>query len=567
MNFYSTNILQMILLPIIASVPVVIVCTRFIPEKYYPYAVFSVAIALLYHTALISTHVCGWDIQYEYRLTNTVIQNSLWNSSAYSSCNAMLSLMTLAPIYSILLGVGVEWVFKVIYPFFFALVPLGLYIVFHKQTDEKTSFLACFFFMSIFVFFTEMISLARQEVAELFLVLILLSMIDRSLSNQQRLILLLTSTASLIVSHYGLSYIFMLLLLIALVIATVESRVDVLDRVNWFLDRVQKRTDRFTGLMLQKANFKPPIMPFYFVIWYGLFLLIWYIYMASSSSFESIIHLARSMLRDISSDLLNPDSVQGLAIITNEAGTPLYEITKYLHLLTIFCIVVGFAVTVIAHWRWTKLDVRYFLLSCGALGICIGGVALPYFASALNTTRLYQISLILLAPFGVIGGVALLSRLRNLPGLRNRSLHIVAVFLGIFLLFNSGWVFEVCHDKPASFALDNSRDWPVFSEQEILGALWLTDVKDSRPVAADTYKRLLLGSARDIQSVVFGNADYYTFIGQHNILQKRIAVVRTIDAVSSTQFIEVTGLHEGKSAIYNNGGSRIYYPTHMFAHS
>jgi uncharacterized membrane protein len=80
MNFYDTNTLQMILLPIIALVPVVIVCTRFIPEKYYSYAVFSVAITLLYHTALISTHIWGWDIQYEYYLTNTVIQNSFWDS-------------------------------------------------------------------------------------------------------------------------------------------------------------------------------------------------------------------------------------------------------------------------------------------------------------------------------------------------------------------------------------------------------------------------------------------------------------------------------------------------------
>lgn len=565
MNHYGTNILQMILLPVIALVPVVIVCTRFIPEKYYPYAVFSVAITLLYHTALISTYIWGWDIQYEYYLTTGVIQNSIWDFTDYSNCNAMLSLMTLAPIYSILLAIGVEWVFKVIYPFFFALVPLGLYVIFRKQTNEKISFLACFFFMSIFVFYTEMISLARQEVAELFLVLILLSMIDRGLSSQQRSILLLTFTASLIVSHYGLSYIFMLLLLIALAIVTVEDHVGILDRVNRFLDRIQKRTGRFTGLMLQKASFKPSIVPLSFVIWYGLFLLVWYIYVASSSSFESIVYLARPLLKKIFSDLLNPDTAQGIAIIVNEAATPLREVTKYLHLLTIIFIVVGFAITVLARLGWTKFDSRYLLLSCGALGICIGGVALPYFASALNTSRLYQICLILLAPFGVIGGIALTSRLRSFPDSRDPSLHNIAIFLGIFLLFNCGWAFEVSHEA-SSFALNNSLDSPVFSEQEINGALWLTDAKDGRPVVADTYRVLLLSgfvgqpACHDIQTVVSGNADYYTFIGQHNILQKRIAVIRMTGVMSSIQFIEVAGLHEGKNAIYNNGGSRIYSP-------
>jgi uncharacterized membrane protein len=565
MNFYDTNFLQMILLPIIALVPVVIACTRFIPKKYYPYAVFSVAITLLYHTALISTHIWGWDIQYEYYLTNTVIQNSFWDFTDYSNCNAMLSLMTLAPIYSILLGIGVEWIFKIIYPFFFALVPLGLYAVFRRQTNEKISFLACFFFMSIFTFYTEMVTLARQEVAELFLVLIFLSMIDRGLSSQQRSIFLLTFSASLIVSHYGLSYIFMLMLLIALAIVAVEYYVGILDRVNWFLDRIREKTGRFNGLTLQKTSFKPSIIPLRFVIWYGLFLLAWYIYVASSSSFESIVYLARPFLRSIFSDLFNPDAAQGMAVIMSETATPLHEIAKYLHLLAILCIVIGFVVAYFIRQEWTKFDIRYLLLSCGALGICIGGVALPYFASALNTSRLYQISLILLAPFGPIGGIALTSRLRSLSGIRNSSLRVVAMFLGIFLLFNCGWVYEIAQDEPTSFALNNSLDSPIFSEQEVLGSLWLTDVKDNRPVAADTYRRLLLSgfvgpACHDIQTVVSGNADYYAFIGQHNILQKRIVVTRMTGVVPSIQYIEVAGLHEGKNAIYNNGGSRIYYP-------
>ncbi len=566
MNFYDTNFLQMILLPIIALVPVVIACTRFIPKKYYPYAVFSVAITLLYHTALISTHIWGWDIQYEYYLTNTVIQNSFWDFTDYSNCNAMLSLMTLAPIYSILLGMGVEWIFKIIYPFFFALVPLGLYAVFQKQTTDKISFLACFFFMSIFVFYTEMISLARQEVAELFFVLILLSMIDRGLSIQQRSVLLLTFTTSLIVSHYGLSYIFMLLLLIALAIVVVEYHVGILDRVNWFLDRIREKTGRFNGLTLQKASFKPSIIPLRFVIWYGLFLLAWYIYVASSSSFESIVYLARPFLRSIFSDLLNPNAAQGLAIIVNEAATPLHEVGKYLHLLTIFFIVVGFVVTVVTRQRGINFDLQYLLLSCGALGICIGGVTLPFFASALNTSRLYQISLILLAPFGIIGGIALTSRLRNLSDPCNHSLHIVAIFLGIFLLFNCGWVYEVCQDESTSFALNSSLDSPVFNKQEVLGSLWLTDSKDGRPVAADTYRQLLLSgfvgrpACRDIQTAVSGDADYYVFIGQQNILHEHITAIRTIGVTPLTQFIEIADLHEEKNGIYSNGGSKIYYP-------
>ncbi len=478
----------------------------------------------------------------------------------------MLSLMTLAPIYSILLGLGVEWIFKVIYPFFFALVPLGLYVIFRRQTNEKIAFLACFFFMSIFVFFTEMVSLARQEVAELFLVLILLSMIDRGLSGQQRSILLLSFTASLIVSHYGLSYIFMLLLLIAQAIVILDCYIGVLGRVNWFLDRIQKKTGRFTGLTLKGASLKQSVISLWFIIWYGLFLLVWYIYIASSSSFESIVHLARPFLRDVFSDLLNPDAAQGLALIVKEAATPLHEVAKYLHFVTIFCIVIGFAVTVATRRKEINFDARYFLLSCGALALCIGGVALPYFASALNTTRLYQISLILLAPFGVIGGLALASKLRDLSDSHNNSLRVVAVFLGIFLLFNCGWIYEIVQDDPTSFALNRSLDSPVFSKQEVLGSLWLTNLKDSRPVAADTYRKLLMSgfvgrpACRDIRAVMLDGEDCYVFIGQYNILNKRIAVTRIGSTTQSPQYIAISALHEGQNAIYSNGGSRIYFP-------
>ena len=93
-------------------------------------------------------------------------------------------------------------------------------------------------------------------------------------------------------------------------------------------------------------------------------------------------------------------------------------------------------------------------------------------------------------------------------------------------------------------------------------------MKDSRLVAADKHRRMLLSSflgdqahaTRDIQTAVLGNADYYVFIGRHNILHQQIVVTRTIDSISSAQFIEVTELSNKKNAIYNNGGSKIYYP-------
>jgi uncharacterized membrane protein len=333
--------------------------------------------------------------------------------------------------------------------------------------------------------------------------------------------------------------------------------------INWFSNQVQKRISLFAELPMQRLNFKPSARFLQFVIWYWVFLLVWSLYTAGSSTFKSIIRIAHPVINNISSDLLSPAAAQGLGKIVAEAATPLHEIWKYLHLLTILFIISGFFVTIMIRQKGVKFNNLYLLLACGALGICIGGVGLPYFASALNTSRLYQICLILLAPFCVIGGIALTSRLRDLSNPRTRSLQIIAIFLGIFLLFNCGWVYEACLDDPTSFALNSSLDYPVFSEQEILSSLWLVDVKDSRPITADLHRSLLLtgfvgrSASSNMQAVVSDDIDSYIYMGRLNVINNHVAVSDDNDVMASIQFIEISSLYEDKNAIYTNGGSEI----------
>lgn len=409
----------------------------------------------------------------------------------YSNCNAMLSLVMLVPFYSVALNLGLDWVFKIIYPFLFALVPLGLYAVFKRQTNSKIAFLACFFFMSLFVFYAEMVSLARQEIAELFLVLIILSMLDRDLTGLQRAVLFLAFSMSLIVSHYGLSYLFMFILFVAWALATVGYYVDIWRSANQLFAWMQSKVHLLSGLNLQKYSFHPILMPFNFVLFYGLFILIWYIYMSSSSSFDAIIKIVHQIATSISSELFNPDAAQGLAIITTEAATPLHEIGKYLQLLTIFFVVIGFVISFVHHSE-IRFNIRYLLMAFGALCICIGGVVLPYFASALNTSRVYQICLIFLAPFCIVGGMIIFSGFRTLLGKPSRSLQLLSVFFGIFLLFNCGWIYEFGQDDTTSFALNENKDSASFNTMEFCGAEWLFHFTDGKKIYGDDLRRLLI---------------------------------------------------------------------------
>ncbi len=215
MNFYHNNILLIILIILLAIISLLIVFDKFIPKNLYPLAVFVIAISLLYHNSLISMYIWGWDTHHEYYLSNLVIANPLWDSTIPYAVNAMLSIVMFSPIVSSICNMSLTWVFKIIYPLLFSLVPLGLYRVFQKQIDDKIAFLSCFFFVSLFMFYTEMLQLARQQIAELFFVLLILLMIDKNMDKTKRAFLFIVFGVSLVVSHYALSYIYMFCLISA----------------------------------------------------------------------------------------------------------------------------------------------------------------------------------------------------------------------------------------------------------------------------------------------------------------------------------------------------------------
>jgi uncharacterized membrane protein len=583
-NFYSNNLLLVILLLIIALIPLVIAFTKFIPEKFFPYAVFCMAIGLLYHLSLISMYLWGWDIHLEYYITNLVIQNAFWDSTIYSTLNSMLSLVILGPIYSLTLDMGLDWVFKIIYPFLFAFVPLGLYELIKKQTDGKIAFFSCFFFISLFTFYTEMLSLARQEIAELFLVLIIFSMIDKNLNKFQKSAFFLVFSASLIVSHYGLSYLFMLMLLLAWAISTVGYRISFQKYIYQFFTWFQEKTGSYDEINLQKHLFESNLFPFTFVLYYSIFLLIWNIYTAGASSFELIMRIFDNITTNMYSEFLNPQAAQGIAIMTTEAVSQLHEVSRYLHLITLFFIVIGFISSVVRCIK-VQFDIRYLLLSFGALVICVGGVALPYFASALNTSRIYQISLILLAPFCVLGGITVIrviSRFINVSWRDNQakiSLRILSVFFVLFFLFNSGWIYEMVKDNPGSIALSQESNKNSTSindklllydmlnvlEQDVFSARWFdrnvkegTNIKvyvdyvASHPLRSYGMVPLINQQPLSNTTSKIEPGDF-VFLGYPNIVEN---IARESDYPFYTS--DLNPFLRKINKIYSNGGSEIY---------
>ena len=570
MNFYHDNILLMFLIVILALIVLLIAFDKFIPKNLYPLAVFVIAISLLFHRSLISMYIFGWDIHYEYYIFNLVMMNSYWDSTIPSTVNAMLSIVMLAPIFSDICGMSLTWVFKIIYPLLFALVPLALYRVFQKQTDDKIAFLSCLFFVSIFTFYGEMLTLARQQIAELFLVLLVLLMINKNMNKIKRSFLFIVFGVSLVVSHYGLSYIYMFCLISAWLMLVLADNLEVQKLMNNFHSKFGRKKEKPAGNPIP-LKVEDKTISSTFVLLFITFTLTWYMYVSSSSAFNAIVGIGDHIASSIFTDFLNQKAAEGLRIITMETASPLHSVLKYLHLITQFFIAVG-TLALLLKRKEMKFEKEYAAFAAVNFAICFGAIAVPYFASSLATTRLYHITLFFLAPFCVIGGVAFfrtMSKVVRASWTDQRvksSLKVLSVFLAIFLLFNTGFVYEVAKDNPGSISLNSTIDYPRFNDQEVLGARWICNVKSDNSIYADEYRRLLISSFAwgqvitltfDIDKIQDGS---YIYFGSLTIEKKEILLVDWKSARRLTkEYINSSQIVDGRNQIYNSGGAEVYY--------
>ena len=574
MNNEHINLLLIVLLLILALIPVIVGFRSFIPETHYPYAISMVALALLLHTSLISMHVWGWDINQELYISNLVIQNSAWDFSIYSNINAMLSIVMLVPIFSIIAKTSAVWVFKIIYPLIFSLVGLGIYAITKKQSYDKIAFYASFFFISLFVYYTEMLQVSRQEIAEFFLVLIILLIINKDLFKIKKYVLLIVFSFALATSHYGLSYLFMLMLFFALLILVI-SEVGSFGNLRHAIRKQFDWEKRGYALNFAPRHAGERTVTIDYVMIFAIFALGWYLFISSSSALNSITDLFIQFSNNIVTGFMNPEATQGLNIIVSQASTPLHSVGKYIQFVAQFFIMFGIFSLLFRPQKmelggeYVAVDREYFSFALVNLVLAFAGVALPYFSSALNTTRLYQITLIFLAPFFVFGVIEMFGvfdrfvRVSWYKFNSENAIKALGVFLCIFLLFNTGVIYTIAQDSPTSIALTDNVDYPRFSPQEIAGATWLHQV-GNRTIYADVPRATMLeGFSGTLSRKLPAQPSQlrkssYIFLGEANIQTSILSMMTVTDVSKDTVSTSALPYIANRGIIYDNGKTRVY---------
>jgi uncharacterized membrane protein len=587
-NFYQNNILLMFMILVISAMIVSIGFNKFIPQKLYPLTIFMISIALLFHNSLISKYIWGWDIHLEYYLSNLVITDSLWNPVFPSPVNAMLSIVMVSPIFSYISNMDLTSIFKIIYPLIFSLVPLGLYRVFQKQMDDKIAFFACFFFISISTFYTEMLALARQQIAELFLTLLILLMIDTNMAKMKRSFLLIIFSISLIVSHYGLSYILMAIITTVWIIFTLFESSAMHQLMHYLYSRSIKLQEKKLKVNPLLPEINDPIVSSRFVFLFIISALTWYTYVSGSAAFSTIIHISDHITSSIYKDFLNPQSVQGLNMVMTKTATPVQYINKIINLLNQVFILAG--IFVILKYNEIKFEKKYLIFSLVNLFILFASVSVPFFASSLNMTRIYHITLFFLAPSCVIGGIAafnLISKnIRFAWTDKNvgRSLKILSIYFVIFWLYQIGFIYQVAEGSSQSISIgqesikkygDMQTKLSFYSsyipEQDIFSAKWLSKARDpGYKIYSDSSLTVLRNNVLlSTGGIYFTNIYFltnktskitdksYTYLRYLNIVED---MVPDGDLIKSTTYnmTEISYLIEPQSEIYSNGNSKIY---------
>jgi len=561
-----------ILLFLIILISVIILCSsskRLVPTETLPLVVFLISFFLLFHLSLISKYLIGYDVNLEFYFAKLTSISSIWDRTIPHEYNAMLSIGILPSIYSTVLDLDLNWIFKAVYPLIFSFVPLTLYLAYSKQTDSQVAFLSVFFLMSMDMFYNEMLGLARQMIAEFFFALLILLMVEDNIGLFKKRLLFVIFSGGLIVSHYAISYIFMFYTLFT-----------------FFLMPLLKHSDIQHRKVINGG----------FVFLYLAMTFSWYLFVTVAPAKPVI-----SVFVNIYDRLQEFSSGPGISGLMPTFISPIHEASKYLFYILQFNIVIGLA-RLIGGYKKTRFSPEYLSMSLASMCVLMMCIFIPTFAASLNMTRFYHITLFFLAPFSVLGGLTIVDLLTSLKSrsftyIRKLSaksgksaLFLVSLLIVSSFLFRVGFVYEVTGDIPSSLSLSLNRMrtnpfvavdiWSAYiPEQDVFSATWLSaHASDESKVYADRLSRLYVLTSYGMIPMAYvrneeqsqngkttydfmlrnkGNQIYkgYVYLRQLNVVYGKMA---DIDQSKYWSTASIYIFLDSLDKIYSNGDSDIY---------
>lgn len=563
---YMSNPILLLMIVLIAVLYAVsLFSSRIVPVKLYPLVIFVISISLLFHTSLISQYLMGWDIHAEYYVFKLTEIQGYWHTpgivafqTQINDINSMASVTILPAMYSLLLNIGGESIFKLIFPFLFALVPLVFYRIYEQQTGKMVALLAAFFLLSSDIGFygAETLSLARQMIAQLFVALSIFILVNKNLDQRNKRILFMTFGAAIVVSYYGLAYIYLFYI-------------------------------AFTFILLYRKGSKKELNLTLVLLLFAVTFL-WYIYV-SNSPLAKLEEDAGRIFNMFTTDLFSTEARSSStfsALNPTVAQSVVGLVHKLLYYVQYLFIAIGGLGVILKpkeagftpEFRWLSI------LNMFVMALCL---IVPNLAPTLNLSRFYMITLPFLAPCFVLGGrsvsrwaeKAATLRLRKprQRSYRNIELWLVTIVLIASFLFQVGFANHVTGVWPYSYSLDLNRKMTsndlsirigVYNayvpEQDVLGARWLSEnmKKTSKVYADETSRTNVLTSYALLDRDTIVRLYNTTLLEHGTYIYLRYVNVRVgvvLEPLYKFNTTDISPLLNENNKIYSNGDSEIYW--------
>jgi uncharacterized membrane protein len=572
MLYFNIIILLLSYLIMVVLCVIVVALKKQLPPNLYPFIILSISITLLSQVLLTSKYVIGFDANLEYYVFRLTQLNGNWSflSSTLNSIQTlnfdhMLSITILPQIYSVMMNVQGEIVFKTLYPCIHALIPLTLYTIYEKQTGKLIGLLATLFFVFTYVAFysPEQLSLNRQIIGDLFFLLSIFLLLDTTISLTKRRILFVIFTASLAVSHYSLAYLLLAFTSVIFIVSKAKPKFD------------------------KTVNFKTLLLIFVITLsWYSF---------GSASLLTSLVSPIKLTIAELTS----------AGMVGQNAGTNtiynvphVFTITTWINSafsgITIVLLAIGILTVVLFGLKRYGISSKYTVLTILASMVLLIALAVPNLAAILNATRFYAIGLLILAPCIILGGQTFLDIIEKALTKINRSigpkrilrekksgaaLLIVAIFVSAYFLSQSGFINRALGGPINAYVLNfdqlktsNNPEWQmeyygaVTPKQDMTSAIWLFNHKT---VSATVFADAISGSHAlcsyglvpnklilPITNTTYPDNGSLVYLGSLNVVN---GLISTETGYFNTS--QLASLQNG-NLIYSNGRSQIWSFSH-----
>ncbi len=496
-NVQGSNVLLMLLIPLIGLVVVLALGRRWLPEALYPWALFCCAVALVLHFTLISSYLNGRDITVEYLIYQFTATASCWTPSfPANGYNATLSITILPLLISRLTGLDGLYVFKVVIPVIFALTPLIMYEILKSYLPPRVSLVVSFVPLCMYQFYTVMPQTVKTEMGWLFVTAALLAYLDRRQATASRVLAVAFFLAA-VVSHYYSSYLACYLLLAGAVVMFFRKRAQAFDLLN-------------TALMVLAAT------------------LVWYAATGGGANLNVAVWVSRDFLQALLTGFTTQTGAYGINLLGREELSPARFVLKYLYLASYALVALGFLPLL---WQWgrrqaSQFPSQFIAFAAASFGLLVS-VVVPGAAASVDINRSFSLSMLFLAPFIFVAFCYGAAVIKTLPSLRRGPGQLARIFgaspLGgtpwpwqklalagaaslavLFLIFGSGWASEMEGDNyPLSPSLSRAQVFfAVYDAAEMDGARWLTTHRlGETPIYYDDAAQMAVASATPLSQL------------------------------------------------------------------